>query len=255
MHLGADDSDRSFRVSGRSVVGIHQLHYLPWLRYLEKIARCDVFIALDDIQYNKNGWQNRNKIKTPHGAGLLTVPVLNRFAQRLDEVLIDNAQPWRRKHLRTIEQCYAAAPYFVDHIGFVRDTYSREWQHLNDLNAHMLDYFVAALGIETRIVRSSELSVPGEATERLVNLVRAVGGDTYYSGAYALEVYLDKALLDAAGIDLLLQEWKAPRYAQRYGDFIPDLAVLDLLMNCGPESRGILLGEHVAGTCCAGQSV
>jgi hypothetical protein len=85
-------------------VGIHQLHYLPWLRYFEKIARSDVFIVLDNIQYNKNGWQNRNRIKAGDGALLLTVPVLECFGQSLDAVRINNAAPWRRKHLRSIAQ-------------------------------------------------------------------------------------------------------------------------------------------------------
>ncbi len=93
-------------------VGIHQLHYLPWLRYFEKIQSCDVFVVLDDIQFNKNGWQNRNRVKTSSGAVLLTVPVQMKFAQRLGEVRIDERTPWRKKHWKTIEQSYGRAPFF-----------------------------------------------------------------------------------------------------------------------------------------------
>lgn len=230
------------------LAGIHQLHYLPWLRYFEKIARSDVFIVLDDIQFNKNGWQNRNKIRTPDGAAVLTVPVLQRFGQRLDEVEIDPHSPWRRKHLRSIEQHYGAAPYFDAHIAFFREVYGRTWDRLNDLNRAMLEYFIGALGIETQIVYSSELRVPGMATERLVQLVQAAGCDGYYSGAYALDAYLDADVLADADIELVLQEWTAPRYAQRYRGFTADLSIIDLLLNCGPQSRGILLGEVLPGT-------
>lgn len=225
------------------LVGIHQLHYLPWLRYFEKIARSDVFVALDDIQYSKNGWQNRNKVKTSAGATLLTVPIFERLGQRLDEVRIDNSLPWRRKHWRTIEQAYHKAPHFADYASFLEETYARDWEMLNDLNFHMLEGFLAALLIDTPVARSSHLRVPGKATERLIELIEAVDGDCYYSGAYALDAYLDANQLASAGIGLELQEWRAPVYPQLYGEFLPDLSILDLLMNCGSDSLPILLGE------------
>jgi len=225
------------------LVGIHQLHYLPWLRYFEKIAHSDVFIVLDDIQYSKNGWQNRNKVKTAAGVTLLTTPVIEKFGQGLHEVRIDNSTPWRRKHWRTLEQAYRKAPFFSEYAGFLEETYSREWEWLNELNYHMLDGFLAALGCSTPIHRSSQMSVPGKATERLIQLIEQVGGDQYYSGAYALDAYLNAEQLASAGIELDLQEWRAPVYPQLYGAFAPDLAIVDLLMNCGPDSLSILLGN------------
>ncbi len=224
------------------LVGIHQLHYLPWLRYFEKIARSDVFVVLDSIQYNKNGWQNRNRIKGPQGAVLLTVPVRAGYQQRLDEVQINNASPWRKKHWRGIVQCYGKTPFFDHYAPVLEETYAQSWESLNTLNRHMLHLFVDALGIDTRIVYASDLDAPGEATERLVQLVQAVSGTQYYSGAFALEAYLDAKVLAEAQIELVLQEWRAPVYPQRYGAFIPDLSILDLLMNCGPDALSIILG-------------
>jgi hypothetical protein len=221
-------------------VGIHQLHYLPWLRYFEKIDRGDVFIVLDDIQYNKNGWQNRNRIKAGDVSLLLTVPVFERMAQNLDEVRVDNGTRWRKKHWRSIEQAYSKAPYFYEHAPFLEATYARDWEKLNDLNRFMLEYFIEKLGIASRVAYSSELDVPGVATERLLNLIRAVGGDCYYSGAHALEAYLDSGVLERAGVGLELQQWEAPEYPQLGRGFIPDLSILDILMNCGPGSLRII---------------
>ena len=225
-------------------VGIHQPHYLPWLRYFEKIARCDVFVVLNTVQYSKNGWQNRNRIKTASGTTLLTVPVHAPFGERLSEVRVQTDKPWRKKHWRTIAQNYAKAPAFEEHRPFIEDAYGRDWQTLDDLNAHMLAYFLSALEITTEVVYASDLDVPGDATERLVNLVRAVGGDRYYSGAYALDAYLDTEAFEKAAIALDLQQWRAPEYPQLHGAFEPDLAILDLLLNCGDESLGVLLGER-----------
>jgi hypothetical protein len=224
-------------------VGIHQLHYLPWLRYFDKIHHSDVFVVLDDIQFSKNGWQNRNRVKTAAGATLLTVPVLMHARQRLDEVCIDSRSAWRRKHWTTIEQNYRRSPYFAEYAGRLRSIYDGDWRRLNDLNRHMLRFFLDALGITTPVVYSSELRVPGTATRRLVNLVKAAGGDTYVTGAYALDTYLDATLLAQEGIALEIQEWQPPVYPQLHGEFIPDLSVLDLVMNCGSESLSVLCGQ------------
>jgi len=227
------------------LVGIHQLHYLPWLRYMEKIARCDAFILLDNIQYNKNGWQNRNRIKSSQGTQTLTVPVFAKDRQRLDEVRIDSSRNWGKKHWRTLEQSYAKAPFFDSYSSFLEETYARDWETLNALNRYMLEEYIRLLGIETPIYYASDLNVPGEATDRLVNLIQAVGGDAYYSGAYALEAYLDQQVLDAAGIGLVLQQWESPNYPQLHGTYEPDLSIVDLMMNCGPESLPVLTGARV----------
>jgi hypothetical protein len=223
------------------LAAIHQLHYLPWLRYFDKIARVDVFIVLDNVQYNKNGWQNRNRIKTAAGPLTLTVPIHAARGCTLDAVSIDTTQPWRRKHWQALRQSYAKTPNFHEYEPFFEETYGREWTALNALNRHMLDQFVKSLGIGTRIVYASELGAPGAATERLVNLLKAVGADWYYSGAYALDRYLDATLLEAANIGLKLQEWQAPVYPQAHGEFVSDLSIVDLLCNRGPASLEVLL--------------
>lgn len=225
------------------LVAIHQLHYLPWLRYIDKIHRADVFIVLDDIQFNKNGWQNRNKIKSNSGPLTLTVPVRAHAHQKLNEVRIHNEIDWQKKHWRSLEQNYKNAPYFSDYAPFFKETYATHWDGLNDLNRHMLSFYIDALGIKTSIVYASDLNVPGGATERLVNLIKAVHGTTYYSGAYALETYLDETLLDENHIQLELQQWHPSEYPQLHGPFTPDLSVLDLLFNCGAESLDALCAQ------------
>lgn len=233
------------------IVAIHQPHYLPWLRYCDKIARADVFVALDDVEFNKNGWQNRNKVKGAAGPQVLTVPVRQRLGQRIHEVAIPPGQPWARKHLRTIEQAYARTPHLSTFREGLERIYAAQWDRLVDLNLEMLRWHLAALGIATPVVRSSELGVEGRATQRLVEIVRKVGGTTYLTGAYALQAYLDPAVMRAAGVRLLLHEWKSPEYAQAHpaAGFVPDLATLDLMVAEGPRAREILA---VGGRVCEG---
>ena len=229
------------------ILAIHQLHYLPWLRYFHKIASADVFAVLDNIQFNKNGWQNRNKIKTDQGALTLTVPVLQKMGQSLDEVEIDNKQSWRRKHWGAISSHYRKAPFFKEHEPFLRGIYEKEWRKLNDLNYEMLFYFVKVLGIKTRLFKSSEMELRGEATERLVNICADLKADSYLTGAFAAQEYLDENLFAQAGIGLNMHEFDCPVYPQLYPekDFIPELSLLDLLFHCGPESLSVLMSGKV----------
>jgi len=231
------------------LAAIHQLHYLPWLRYFEKIARADIFVVLDDVQFTKNGFQNRNRIKHTCGWMYLTVPVKHRAGQRLDEVEIALGQKWSARHWHALQSNYGRAPYFREHAEALARMYQRPWTHLGQLNWELLRYLCLALGIQTPLVRSSDLHAPGEATERLMHLCRAVGADCYYSGGYAARAYLDAAAMEAAGIGVVLQEWNCPIYQQRFPQvgFVPDLSVIDLLLNEGPRSLDILLrGAQVA---------
>jgi len=231
------------------IAAIHQPHYLPWLRYLEKIARADVFVVLDDVQYTKNGFQNRNKIKHVSGWMYLTVPVKYRPGQRLGEVEIASDKKWSARHWHALQSNYGRAPYFGEHAEALADIYQRAWTHLDPLNWELLRYLCSALGIGTRLVRSSELDVHGDGTARLIRICRALGAERYYSGSCAADAYLDAAAMEAAGISVVLQDWSCPTYKQRFPQvgFIPDLSVVDLLLNEGPRSLEIVLsGAEVA---------
>ncbi len=227
------------------LVGIHQPHYLPWLRYLNKVARSDVFILLDDVQYEKNGFQNRNKIKPAQGWTYLTAPVLKPTLRPIAEIELDSRSGWREKHRRALEQNYRRAPHFDRYWPDLAALYDQEWTHLGPLNEAMLRLFACQLGIETRIVRSSELPTTGESTVRLAELCAAAGGDTYLSGAHAVGAYLDPDVLARAGIKLAYQGWTAPAYPQLYpgAGFVPDLAIVDLLFNAGPDALALLLAS------------
>lgn len=140
------------------ILSAHQLHYLPWLRYFHKIAKSDVFVVMDNIQFNKNGWQNRNKIKCSTGWMYLTIPIYNKFQQNLDEVKIDNTQNWRDKHLKALLNNYGKAKYFKEYKSFFEKIYSTHWDSLNDLNYEMFYFYLKTLRIKTKIVKASDLN-------------------------------------------------------------------------------------------------
>lgn len=224
-------------------IAIHQPQYLPWLGYFAKMDQVDCFVLLDNVQFKKNEWQNRNRIKTAAGWQWLTVPVLHRFPQPLSEVRIDHDAPWSRKHLQALLSNYAAAPFFDVYRPFFQEMYARKWCLLADLNRAYLTYLVEALGIRTRVVRASTLAVPEGimSTARLVAICQALGADTYLSGAGGRD-YLEVERFEAVGIRVCFQTFQCPRYLQCFGAFVPNLSIVDLLCNCGDRSLRILRG-------------
>jgi hypothetical protein len=231
-------------------VAVHQPQYLPWIGYFDKMDQADCFVVLDHVQFKKNEWQNRNRIKAASGWQWLTVPVLHRFPQRIAEVKINNAVPWSRKHLQTLSVNYRGAPFFEVHRPFFEEVYTREWTRLIDLNLATLGYLVTALGIHTKLILASSLGLPGHAgaTEHLVAICQALGADAYLSGVGGTG-YLAPARFEEAGIRLCFQAFGCPSYPQRFRAFVPNLSVVDLLFNCGERSlqvlrEGRVLGEH-----------
>jgi hypothetical protein len=220
-------------------VAIHQPQYLPWLAYLAKWAAADVFVFLDTVQYEKNGWQNRNRIKTREGPAWLTVPVHAPLGTSVAAVTLDAGQPWRRRHLRAVEHAYARAPSFARFRDSLAALYAQDWRALAPLAVASARWLADAFGIRTRAVLASDLGVDAsDPTARLVALCRAVGADTYLAGRDGI-LYMDLAPFQEAGIQVLCQRYEHPVYRQQHGVFVPELSGLDLLLNEGADALAV----------------
>jgi hypothetical protein len=224
------------------VVTVHQPQFLPWLGYVDKIDQSDIFVILEDVQYKKQEYQNRNRIKTPKGPVWLTVPVMIKGLsdQNINETLIDNQSDWRRRHLSLLKENYRKAPFFSEYYPEIEAFYmQKRWELLSELNIEMLMYIFNKLGVTTTVRNSTEISVEGVKTLRNVNITLAMGGDTYLSGQGAKE-YLEEDLFDNAGVKLRFQEYSHPVYPQLSGEFAPYMGVFDLMFNCGEESLAVI---------------
>jgi hypothetical protein len=227
------------------IIGILQPGYLPWLGFFEQLYRSDVFVIYDDVQYDKEGWRNRNRIKTVNGIQWLTVPVRLKFSDHplITEVRINNEVNWQKKHLSSIKQNYGRAPFFKDYEGLFEEAYSKHWEFLADLDLYLILKLAECLGIDgKRIFRSSRLPVKGERIERLVCLCKHFESDVFYEGK-AGKTYIDERAFLTEGIRVEFQDYKHPVYNQLYGEFISHLSVIDLLFNHGRESLSILTNQ------------
>jgi len=120
----------------KRIVNIHQPNYIPALSYFAKMAAADVFVILDDVEYSKNNWTNRNRLKGANGLVWLTVPVRysNGSRQLISEIEPVNESKWRTKHWRTLIANYSRAPCFSAYEGPLRAIYESEWAKLAALN-------------------------------------------------------------------------------------------------------------------------
>lgn len=231
------------------IVTIMQPAYLPWLGYFQRIALADLFIVLDHVRIDKSsktGFAHRNKVRTIDGWCWLTVPLKTKgqYARLyLNELEIDNDQPWARKHMATLWHNYARAPYFAEHAAVVAGIYERQWDRLADLAQAMLDYQLDAFGIHTPRRYSSEMNVGGAKDELILNLCRAVEAHVYISGPFGRD-YLRLERFAAAGIQVEFHDYRHPTYPQAFPGFEPYMAAIDLLFNCGPRSLAVLAGDQ-----------
>lgn len=213
-------------------ISIHQPAYLPWLGYLDRIAASDLFVFLDTVQFEKNSFTNRNRIKTPQGVIWLTVPVLaqGHLTRTLAELKIDNRQDWKRKHLRSIEQNYRRAPRFDERVERLASAYSVASDYLVELCFDQLRFWLEEFGIDTRIVRASELAIEGSKSDLVLALCKRLKATRYLSGPLGRD-YLQESQFIEAGIAVQYQEFAHPVYPQLYGEFVPALSALDYWMN------------------------
>lgn len=218
---------------------IHQPNYLPWLGYFHKIALSDVFVFYDTTQYTKGDYRNRNTIKGSNGPIQLTLPVSFSLWQTIAEVTFQKKILW--KHLKTILQAYAKAPYFDEYKDALTEIYSFTWDNLSEFNIYMTRKICELLWIETKFIVLSEtdFDLQSQSTQALIDICKYVWANKYVVGWDA--GYMDNDLIIENDIELVYQNFTHPSYDQLWWDFEPYMSIIDLLFNQWPNSKKILL--------------
>jgi len=221
-------------------IAIHQANYFPYLGFFHKINQADVFVIQDDIKF-VNKVTNRNKIISSSGYTWINVPIKKGHKSLpIMEVKINNEIPWGKINFKKICAGYNKAKFFHQYKDFFENLYKKEWENIFDLNFETIKQVLSWLDIKTKIVIESELDVSGQTTERLVNVCKKLGADTYISGIGGKK-YLDEKLFEKNKIILKYQNYTPIKYTQHMSkSFIPNLSIIDSLANVGPESRKLL---------------
>ena len=225
-------------------IAICQPTYLPWLGYFDLMDQVDTFVLLDTVQFEKQSWQQRNRIKTPTGLQWLTVPVVfrGRLGQTIQEVEIRDAD-FVRTHLRSLEVNYSRARNFADSFAEVSAILSRihAGERLADLNVRLLRWFVDRLGIRTPLITASTLHETGKRTQLLANICRKLGATEYVSPIGSAEYLLaELSIMEEAGIKTVFHNYQHPEYEQRFPPFVAFASTIDLIFNEGTRSMDVI---------------
>ena len=213
--------------------------YFPWLGFFDQMHWADMFVVYDDVQYTKNDWRNRNRIKGTNGPQWLTVPVHHHLGELIKDVAMPQDRHWVKSHVNSLQFAYAKAKYFDDYFPRIKELIEAPHKRLIDLDMALIMYLKGTLGIDTQILYSSRMQAQRSKSQRLVNICRECGAIEYLTGDAARD-YLDMKLFEDNKIEVRYHHYKHPEYPQLFGGFVPYLSVVDLLFNCGPESLDYL---------------
>ena len=223
------------------IVHVNQPRFLPALNYFQRMVLADTFIYRDDVQFQPKCWENRNKIKTKSGWMWLSVPIRNcPVGTNIREARIDHSLPWARKMLSAICCNYGRAPHFEEWFPRFENVLNHRFEHLVSLNWCLIDLFLAAWKIDCNFVRASELECEGDTDAILIAMLQKIGAGVYLSGSEGRN-YNRPEEWKKAGIELRYHDYEPASYPQQFGEFVPWMSAIDLLMNCGADGRGVLI--------------
>ena len=221
-------------------VMIRQPGYMPNIGFFKKIQSSDIFVFLDDVQFSKDSFDNRNKIKTIHGSEWITVPLKRPvFEKKLNQVSISYITNWIKDHSNKILDSYNSTAYFSSYLYDIEKILNKNYEYLIELNFELINYFLKILQISTELIKSSELGITTTKTERLIEICSKLNVTTYISGIGGKN-YLDKSLFKNSKINLKFENFVHPSYNQLHGTFMKNMSIIDLLFNEGSNSINII---------------
>lgn len=218
------------------VVGIHQPNFFPWIGFFEKISKSDIFVFLDKVQYSRGSWSNRVKVINQMKPSWITCPLFHTGEyQYLNELMIDEKQPWKKKTKKILEINYSKSDYFPDYFEFICELIDNNENYLSRYNGINIKKICEVLDIKTEFYLQSDMITTKKATGLDIEITKLVGGTTYICGAGSAN-YQDDDMFSEAHLALIHQNFVHPTYPQKIaGNFIPGLSIIDALLNCGVD--------------------
>ncbi len=223
----------------------HQPSYVPWLGFFEKLMNCDVFVYHDTAQFEKSGFLHRNRIKNANGPIWLTVPVQTAgyMHRPLNSIAIHQDTHWRKTHLKSIQISYARSRFFERYYPFFQQFYSIEWTNLVEMNVYFVEFVIKELELSTQVeFVSKHPEIAGYKSDFILSMCKHFNADCCYTGINGMS-YMNTSDFKKAGISVEFQDFHYPVYDQLFGEFIPNLSIIDVLFNCGPELTRQIISE------------
>lgn len=227
-------------------IAILQPNYIPWKGVFDLISKVDVFVFYDDVQYTRRDWRNRNIIKTPQGTQYLSVPVRYETGSLIKDVEIDQSSNWQNKHYKSIVSNYSKAPHFKKYKGILEDIFQETtWDSIAELDIFATKRIAQELDLNVEWVRSSDLKMSGEKSgEKIIKICLELDCNFFINGP-AAHSFMDKGQFEKNNIDLRYIKYDFPPYQQLHGEFTHFVTTLDVLFNCGSESKELITTSSI----------
>ena len=227
------------------IVVVHQPDFMPYLGFFDRLLKADIYVIFDNVQFvsSSRSWTNRDKIKTQNGEKWITVGTKKAPRDaKINQIILTEDTDWRKRHLNLFYENYRKADYYKDIFPYLEELYSFECERMMDFNLKSIEMLMRLFDIQIDTVLASDLEPEGKNNTLIIDIMRKLGTRKYLSGAGA-RAYHDQSLYDAAGVEVIWQDFRHPVYKQQFGEFIPYLSSIDLLLNCGArEARKMIRG-------------
>jgi hypothetical protein len=216
-----------------NITSIHQPDFIPYFGFFNKINKSDIYVVMDNVQLSKSGWTHRDKIKTTNEIAWITIPIKNiKKKQSIKDCLIDNDINWKKKHLNIITENYKNSKFADEGMELIHSFYKFNSNYLFEFNYNIIIKLFEVLKIKTKNKLLSELNVNGDKNQLLINILNKVDSNTYLSGEGAKN-FIDLNFFNENKIKVIFNNFKHPIYEQINGNFVKDLSLLDIILNCG----------------------
>ncbi len=226
-------------------IGIMQPTFVPWAGYFGLINYVDKFVFLNDVQFDSRSWQQRNKIYNNNTTAWLTIPVVKKKLQnqKIFDVKIDFSSNFKKKHIKTIHHNYAKAKYFKKYIAFFEELYSKQFEYLSEMNIYFIKEICNLIDINAEFFTSKDLDVDGKKSERLINICNKLKVKKYISVEGSKDyLQADAGLFLKKKINIIYFGYNELEYNTFYSNFFPKLSIIDIIFNCGENSKKIIVG-------------
>lgn len=222
-----------------------QPHFLPWMGLFNQIKLCDIFVHFDDVKFPQGrSFTNRVQLKTQHGPKWLTVPVVKSTRKMIKDVRIINGSGWKKVHLSSIQHNLSKAPHYAEIDELVSHIYSNQTESLSEFNINAIEKIARYMGLKAEFMKSSEVANDGSSSERLINIVKKLGGRIYLTG-HGAKNYLNHERFEKEKISVEYIQYNFEPYDQFFGEFIPYVTIVDLLAHTGSQSHACLKSKTI----------
>ena len=219
-------------------IAISQPTYIPWQGYFGLIDFVDEFVFLENVQFIKRSWQQRNKIRDKNKEIMLSIPVesKNKYHQKIYEVKLFEFEKTRKKHIQIIKSNYSKSKYFKIYFPNYEKIMNKNYSKLSDLNKSLIIHFCEELKIKTKITTDTAYNFKSKNINYLKDICLKKKGLEYISTLGSKNYLGDLIFFPNSKIKIRYFNFKDMEYVQSNNNFLPKLSILDLLFNLGPDS-------------------